>query len=188
MVHFVVTDSGPSGGIVQPGGRGVLKVESIDFNSKGHEEFILKDSIIKEKIEKLYDLSNSSNTSPGSTTATSTIDPPSSTGKPGKIGKKAAAALAAAAAAGSTPATTTPVVTGPGRRKSATTKELVENANFLVEERGLANERQSGIKGILYDTFLMPESPVGSFGVTEMGMRCLEVSLLFFFSAFFVRN
>lgn len=60
---------------------------------------------------------------------------------------------------------------GPAMRRRSSTKEE-------DEERPAWGEKTPGLGSVLYENHLLPASPVGSFGITEMGMRCLEVRRL----------
>lgn len=134
-VHFVVTMA-PGGG----GGAGGLKVESIDFDSRGHEEFIARHSILVEKVEKLYDVNGR-----GSEESSPVLGSNSKV----KGGKKATM-----------------------RRRSLTK----EDDDFRMDEDNkCGTERVSGLGAVSFEKNVLPISPVGAFGITEMGMRCLEV-------------
>lgn len=126
-VHWVVT---PGGG---------LKVEGMEFTSRGHEEFVERGRVVKERVEHLFDL-------------IPTSPPPSPTTT--KRSKK-------------------PLVGT--RRRSQTNQKDEEEIKVEKEEEGLGTERK-GVGSVWFERALMPGSPVGSFGITEMGMRCLEVS------------
>lgn len=119
-----------------------MKVESIDFDSKGHEEFITRDSILIEKVEKLYDA-----TGKGSDEGSPALGSNAKV----KAGKKATT-----------------------RRRSLTKDE---EEFRMDEDNKCGTERVSGLGAVSFDKSVIPISPVGAFGITEMGMRCLEVCL-----------
>lgn len=130
IVHFAIVQG--------PGGQQALKIESLQFDSRGHEEWIARDAVVSEQIERVLEGLAS--------------------GKEGQAVKKEVAA----AAGGKKGAELR------GRRKSTVVEDskAVENAPVLEKER------------IILENHIMPASPVGSFGITEMGMRCLEVCFL----------
>lgn len=149
VVHFVI--AGP--------GVGGLRVESMEFDSRGHEEFVVRDAIVSEMVEKLYDtLSGNAISATGSDAGLESIPV---TGGGGGGGRGRGGRRASGAAAGAAT-----------RRRSATKDEETS------EEKGLGSERVQGMASVMFEKVVLPSTPVGSFGITEMGMRCLEVRRL----------
>ncbi|KAI5474835.1 LIM binding protein [Pseudohyphozyma bogoriensis] len=133
-VHFVVTADRDAAG-----GAGVLKglkIEAIDFQSRGHEEYFAKESILYEQVEKFVVEGRGGEEGVGG----GLEDSPT-------IGKKKKGAAITGVGAGT-------------RRRSQTSKE----------------EEEESAKSVRFERRLLPISPVGSFGITEMGMRCLEIA------------
>lgn len=130
IIHFVVVEV--SNGSERSAG---LRIESFEFNSRGHTELIARSLLREKKVEEVL------------------------------IG-----AMKVEAEPASPTTKTRPVRKQTTRRKSSTKGEDEEVKPVI--EKAPAVIAAEFIKGIL------PPSPVGNFGVTEMGMRCLEVSLL----------
>lgn len=135
-VHLVVT------GVI-----GGLRVESIEFASRGHEEFLAREFVATERVERMFD-----------------------TGVPeGEDG-----AEAAGKAAGKKDKAKKP---GASTRRRSQTKESEDAEEKEAEIKRGMDERAGWISSVSYENHMLPISPVGSFGITEMGMRCLEVRL-----------
>lgn len=147
--HFVVTGPGPGTGA----NAVALKIESLAFESRGHEEMILREALVHERVERLYDTAELHGSSP-----------PAAVVK-GKPTKK---------------------MMGTRRKSQIEQEDQEKEAQREMEEAIAAfkreGERPSARHGVTWDTAEAPPSPVGSFGIPEMGMRCLEVSLHVFLS------
>lgn len=128
-VHFVVVMEGLGAG---------LRVESLDFESRGHTEWVQREAIVQEELQHT------------TTVSTEQLDQPPTvlpTKRKASAGKKLGAGT---------------------RRKSQTKDEPVEPVEAIAAS-------EPSREGIRYAQVQLPTSPVGSFGITEMGMRCLEV-------------
>ena len=157
-VHFVVVEifsASDRSGLSSAG----LKVESMQFSSRGHEEYIARNVVITDKVERLFEHTTIPAENSLDLTDSPTIPhqpPPTGTSKGRPVRR----------------------TTG-GRKKSNSKEEIVVEEKEDVPIGGLGTERSSNIEGVEYERNVLPPSPVGSFGITEMGMRCLEVSLPF---------
>jgi len=161
-VHLVFKDLG--------NGQPVLRVESFEFESRGHEEWV-----VREAMELL----------PPSTPAIGNagIKEEESSGEKGG-GRSRRSSNSVGGGGNQRKGMTT-------RRRSASAREEQEqdhesNASSSQPERGEKDGKDDG-NGTSQSsttrddprrtaTARIPSSSVGSFGVPEMGMRCLEVS------------
>ncbi|KAK4055780.1 hypothetical protein OIV83_000327 [Microbotryomycetes sp. JL201] len=157
--HFVLTAQ-PGGGV--GGGTSLappLRIESLDFDSRGHEEWVSRDAFVAEKVERLYDLPGYSydEDEPAANHASSRTKTRKASG--GNAG----------------------VLT---RRRSGAGGKLGDSEDHASPTRGhnlpksasLPTERYPGLGSVSYQNVLAPSSKIGSFGITEMGMRCLEIA------------
>lgn len=165
--HFVVTATPGTGG-AGAGNVPPLRIDSVEFEARGHEEFAsLRDSYVSERVERLFDLplgEHQSNEGEGS--------PP--------LGRGQRSAGHARRTSGSGALT---------RRRSAgrnSTGNMVEDGDesnygsptkghVLPKSAPWPKERAPGISSVVYEKLHPPEKVLGSFGIPEMGMRCLEV-------------
>ena len=149
----------------------MLRVESFEFESRGHEEWV-----VREAMELL----------PPSTPAVGNVgikEEESSSEKGG--GRSRRSSNSVGAGGNQRKGMTT-------RRRSASAREEQEqdqesNASSSQPERGEKEGEKDGNANSQSSTSRedprrgatarIPASSVGSFGVTEMGMRCLEVRL-----------
>jgi hypothetical protein len=146
VVHFVIAGAGVGG----------LRVESMEFDSRGHEEFVVRDAIVSEMVEKLYDTLSGNAVSATGSDAGIESSPGIGGGGRGRGARRGSGAAGGAST----------------RRRSATKDEVTS------EEKSLGSERVQGMASVMFEKVVLPSSPVGSFGITEMGMRCLEVCRL----------
>ncbi|KDE05539.1 hypothetical protein MVLG_04130 [Microbotryum lychnidis-dioicae p1A1 Lamole] len=174
-VHFVVvphTATGPGGSATGSSisgsagggaGAGSLRIESMDFESRGHEEWVVKDSVVDELIETFYDVD----------------------GEGGGISQylKEEEARTTAQSRRSSGLMTT-------RRKSTNKDEAANGKNASMggpqSTKGHVlkpstiewneEKRPPGLQTKFRKTSHSPSAGVGSFGITEMGMRCLEIA------------
>jgi len=144
-VHFVVAGPGPGLNAV------ALRIESLHFESSGREQFVSREAIVHERVERLVE------TGGGLDAAVKrkrdeeqdARDEKEGSGKKGKRGSIGT------------------------RRKS----QLAEEEEQEKRRRdGWETERWDGLEGIAYDRLRIEDSEVGAFGLPEMGMRCLEIA------------
>jgi hypothetical protein len=122
--------------------RDDLRLESLEFDSRGHSEFIQREALVDQE-EKTRKASLAA--SNGSTTST---------------------------------ATTQETKESPTKRKPAPKRGVSTRRRTQTQEEDESISVAQEVKGSVEDptmSFTIPVSPVGSFGITEMGMRCLEV-------------
>ena len=151
-VHFVVVEIFNGSDRSGPSSAG-LKVESMQFSSRGHEEYIARNVVITDKVERLFENSLPAGNSLDLTESpTIPNQPPPGTSKGRPVRRTAG-----------------------GRMKSNSKEEIIIEDKEDVAV-GLGTERLSSIAGVEFQRNVLPPSPVGSFGITEMGMRCLEAS------------
>jgi hypothetical protein len=164
MTHFVVTASQPA----SAGGAGStatsLRIESIDFDSRGHDEWFVKEGVVTEKVERLFD---------GAGVASGGEESPVLGGTKSKPGAKKNGVTA-------TGAMTRRKSAGKDDETGATTADVDPTRGLtLPRSAPLPTERVAGINALEYERHHLPKSGVGNFGITEMGMRCLEVGSRF---------
>lgn len=165
-MHFVVT-ANPGAGGAGSGTVPPLRIESVEFEARGHEEFAsMQDAFVYERIERLFDLST-----PDEQAATHEGEGSPPLGRGHRQGRR---------------------VSGSGvltRRKSAGRVGVgasgdgddpdssdPKKGHVLPKSAPWPTERAPGLHGVVYEKMHPPAGIVGSFGITEMGMRCLEVS------------
>ena len=156
-VHFVVTLNG-------------LKIESIEFNSRGHDKFVGRDSIATERVERIYE--RRVDDEERERFEREEEERQREEDGEGRKRQKEKAKKPGAST----------------RRRSAT-RDSEDAAEDLKDRRPCPGSHLEqlapGLSTVRFDKHMLPVSPVGSFGITEMGMRCLEVrSLLPFFATF----
>lgn len=143
----------------------------MDFDARGHEEFVPREAVVRERVERFYDLEGFKGLGVvGVEEGSSGHDgsPPLGHRKTSSSSEK-----------------NTGVLT---RRRSAASSSNVVDLTFNEDPtRGHKLPKSGGqwqkerLKGVgVWEgkREYLPEGKVGSFGITEMGMRCLEVSLL----------
>lgn len=187
--HFVLVAPvvSPGGGGMGEGGGGAaaaqqahgppnLRIESMDFDARGHEEFVQREAIISERVERVYDLpgfAGLGNLESDTMVEGGSEGSPTSAGG-GKKGGSGAASFSGALT----------------RRRSAVAEEgagggkedPLRGHTLPKSGGGWQKERLGGLGSIEASKEFKAPSKVGSFGITEMGMRCLEVSLAPFFA------
>ncbi|KAL8276478.1 hypothetical protein RQP46_011128 [Phenoliferia psychrophenolica] len=145
-VHFVVTG--------QPGG---LRVESIEFTSRGHEEYVGREGIARERVERFYEKKlegEEREKFEREEEERAREEEEERRKREREKGKKPGAAT----------------------RRRSQTKESEEAEEEKAEiKRGL-EVPTPGMTAVRFERAIFPTSPVGSFGITEMGMRCLEIA------------
>lgn len=149
-LHFVVVidETGMPLGGVGPGSDGSgLRLESMDFESRGHTEFIQREAI-------------------GSTSTSS-----DGAGGSSSSGEKNTA-VEGSTTSGASVAESSDSPTGTKRKAFAKKGAAVAVAKKKTK---MEDESDALIALAGGDKLLLPTSPVGTFGITEMGMRCLEV-------------
>ncbi|KAK4056521.1 hypothetical protein OIO90_002368 [Microbotryomycetes sp. JL221] len=162
--HFVLTNS-PGAGI---GGGPVnsppLRIESMDFDSRSHEEYINRASVVTETVEKLYDLPGFN----GNVAIKDDEDDSVSISGSGRKQRKTSGSGG--------------VLT---RRRSGAGKpdsddhmdDPTRGYRLPKSGKSLPQSRPPGIGSEQFVKLVRaPDSKIGSFGITEMGMRCLEIA------------
>lgn len=148
-VHLVVvvSNAGNMMGGVGVGSDGAgLRVESLSFESRGHTEYLPRESLIGDRSDRMDSETMSTSTPADTENSPSAAKRRAITKRGGGVGS---------------------------RRRSQTKDE--------EEEQMPDGTKGSKFGENSYERSL-PVSPVGSFGITEMGMRCLEVSITLVFS------
>ncbi|KNZ60398.1 hypothetical protein VP01_155g2 [Puccinia sorghi] len=155
--------SAGEGGAMRSSGLDVLKMDSFEYIGNSHVEWICRNSITAETIERVL-----AKNELGAATA---VD-----GSSGTTDAANAASLPA-------PSPPTPVqgkASLKGRRQSAASarKKSVAAAAAAAEEDRIKSEAAAdkhSLRTVKWETNTLPISPVGTFGIPEKSMRCLEL-------------